>query len=104
MLAVFIIANIVIVAGYLFLATRVAPFIKIEYWWTKAGGVGFFFLCALTHAGMAWMAYTAIAAHTHVSLLWTLIHVAQAIAVWTFVLGLYKELVLENRPVGPAER
>lgn len=94
----FAIENLVITAGYVFMAVKVAPLFMrkfgVRYWATKAGGIGFFLLCGLTHADMARAALFGggmghdMAAELHMHL----IHGPQAVAVWMFVVGLYVEL------------
>lgn len=93
---IFIIANLVITAGYLFVALRIAPYFKVTYLYTKIGGIFFFILCGLTHAQMAYYAWTQTH-HDYTSWVSLAIHIPQAIAVWMFVLGLYREFILEKR-------
>jgi uncharacterized membrane-anchored protein len=92
----FIIANLVIMGGYLFVAARIAPRFKLKYLYTRVGGIFFFLLCGLTHGSMAYYAWTGD--HHDWTSWWSLlIHITQAIAVWMFVLGIYREFIVENR-------
>lgn len=92
----YIIANLVITAGYLFVGFKIAPAFKVSLWYTKLGGVFFFFLCGMTHLEMAYHAWaTQGVFHYGITPLTMIIHLPQAIAVWMFVLGLYKEFVID---------
>ncbi len=86
-LFLFILANVAIVAGYAFAAIFVAPRFRHLDMRTKVGGIGFFALCALTHVHIA----TTGTDHGSMSgsWFWVLEHLAQAVAVWVFLLGLY---------------
>jgi hypothetical protein len=95
----FALENVAITAGYAFVAAVVAPlFMRIfgvKYWWTKVGGIGFFFLCGLTHAVMALDAlFMSDAMPCPMATRWYehAIHAPQAVCVWLFVIGLYVEL------------
>lgn len=93
---VFVLANVLITAGYLFLALVVVPKVSIQLLRTKIGGIGFFLLCGATHLHMAAAAITDDSGHTYsaASTSWWMlaIHVPQAICVWLFVTGLYIEI------------
>ena len=91
----FTIENLVIVLGYIFMAFAVVPYMQISTS-TKVWGSLFFFFCALTHIELAVHSYTqeslgfpdkSIDLHMH------LIHFVQALSVWGFVHGLYREFV-----------
>lgn len=93
---VFTITNVVIILGYIFVAFAVVPYMEIRTW-TKVWGAIFFFFCALTHMELALHAYTetglgfdtrGIDFHMH------FVHIVQAISVWGFVTGLYREFVI----------
>ncbi len=91
----FVLVNITITLGYLYLAIVVLPAIPVSLKRTKIGGVGFFLLCGLTHTDMALSALL----HEHMSIgematSWQAlaIHVPQAVCVWMFVTGLYLEV------------
>lgn len=94
-LGIFALFNMIIFGGYVFIAFYVAPRLKVQWWVTKVGSIGFFLTCGLTHAHLGLHA----AAKQSISLpdmtAWTsmLIHGTQAIFVWMFVLGLYKEVL-----------
>ena len=89
----FIVANLGITIGYLFLAVRILPAMNPTTWQRKVGGFLFFFTCGLTHAFMALMALYHI--HWHDTLPWWfwLNHIVQFVAVWVFIWGLYIEFV-----------
>lgn len=96
---VFILSNVAIVAGYLFVAVFVAPRFRIRSLATRVGGVGFFLLCGMTHASLAYYALQSDSHAGHgmggasdVDVAMFVIHVLQAPAVWVFVVGLYVEL------------
>jgi hypothetical protein len=95
---VFVLSNLAIAAAYLFVAVFVAPRIRLRARVTKVGGVGFFLLCRLMHALLAYYAFASVSHTTHsagpegMGLLMFLVHVLQAPAVWAFVVGLYVEL------------
>lgn len=95
-LFLFILANVLITAGYVFLALGVVPRVDVKLLRTKIGGIGFFLLCGMTHLNMAWMAMMQDDSHTYsegsTSWLMLAIHIPQAICVWLFVTGVYIEI------------
>jgi hypothetical protein len=109
---IFVLSNLAIAAAYLFVAMFVAPRIRLRATVTKVGGVGFFLLCGLTHALLAYYAFASVSHTAHsggsegMGLFMFLVHVLQAPAVWAFVVGLYVELGkfggLDVRPPEPA--
>lgn len=91
-LAVFVVANALIVAGYVFIGVMVVPNATARLARTRVGGIFFFLLCASTHADMAYRAFADPAEGAHAtSPIMLTTHVAQALAVWAFVTGLYIE-------------
>jgi hypothetical protein len=91
----FLLANVAITLGYLFLALRVIPNIRVNLRRTKIGGIGFFLLCGATHLHLAFGALfcpTMSLAHMSTSWLMLAIHIPQSICVWLFVTGLYIEV------------
>ena len=102
---IIIILNVVIVLGYLFIATQIAPKLGINRLITLIGGSAFFFLCAATHTEEALHTYTE-------SGYWTPQHAAvmlaitflQAIAIWVFIVGLYTEFVGSKLPLRRKDR
>ncbi len=96
LLFVFVLANAAITAGYAFLAIAVIPKVAVQLLRTKLGGIGFFLLCGLTHAHMAWAALFDQEhggyAYMAVTPAMLAIHVPQAICVWLFVWGIYVEM------------
>jgi len=89
---IFILSNLVIVGGYVFIGVRVVPAATVRLRRTRIGGIGFFLLCAGTHLHMAWHAFTDPDYAAHATTWHVLgIHVVQAAAVWAFVIGLYIE-------------
>lgn len=96
LLFLFVLANVAITAGYLFLAGAVIPKVRIRRLITRVGGIGFFVLCGITHLEMAWMAIASSDTHRYadVSVTWWMmgVHIPQAICVWLFVTGIYMEL------------
>lgn len=98
----FIIANLAITAGYLFVAFKIAPNFKVTKWYTKIGGVLFFLLCGMTHLQMAYHAWSGTH-HSYTSWVSLAIHIPQSIAVWMFVYGIYVELIKEPRSLQKGE-
>lgn len=111
-LFLFVLANLAITLGYLYLAFTVVPKVPVTLKRTKIGGTGFFVLCGLTHTDMALSALF----HSSMTLgqmmtSWHMlgIHVPQAICVWLFVTGLYIEvgrwafLPTSSKPKPPQE-
>jgi hypothetical protein len=94
----FALTNLAIVAGYLFIAVTVAPlFMKrvgVSLWTTRLGGIAFFLLCGATHLwiAMAGMSDQHMGCEMATSTTMQIVHTAQAVAVWAFVIGLYVEL------------
>lgn len=98
----FALSNLAIVAGYAFIAVRVAPLfmrrVGVGLWSTRLGGVAFFVLCGATHLWIALAGMSdqhmgcEMATSTHMQV----VHTAQAVAVWAFVIGLYLELTDVN--------
>lgn len=95
---VFVLVNLGIVAGYMFLAGVVVPRTNAQLRSTRWGGVVFFLTCGLTHLELAVHA----AADQPITLAdfesWHMlaVHVVQVIAVWFFVIGLYREFVVRK--------
>jgi hypothetical protein len=92
---VFVLTNIVIACGYVFVATKILPKIQVTLLRTKIGGVMFLSLCGATHLDMAYhalfehgMTFAEMATSWHM----LAIHIPQAVAVWLFVTGLYIEV------------
>ncbi len=95
LLFLFIVANLTITAGYIFVAFWVVPKVRIQLKRTLIGGVGFFVLCGLTHIDMALSAiFGENMTMLQMATSWhgLAIHIPQAFAVWMFVTGLYIEL------------
>lgn len=97
LLVVFVLANLVIVAGYVIvpftLLGRKVPMTRP----VRIAGILFFATCALTHLSMAlfWPLWWALVAS----------HVVQACSVWYFVLGfsrLIRDADAKRRPGDPA--
>lgn len=95
----YVLSNVAILGGYLFMGCFVAPRVKVAFMATKIGGALFFILCGLTHLSLSYytlyrgpdghgMAEAGMASSPAMVLL----HAAQAVAVWVFVVGLYVEL------------
>lgn len=93
----FVAANVVIALGYLYAGVRVAPHFVIPSKPARVAGVLFFALCAYTHGEQAVHAlddarYPGLAnAADDPHML--LPHVAQAVAIWTFLLGIRRFIV-----------
>mgnify|MGYP001561845456 CR=1 FL=1 len=103
----FILANVTITAGYLYVAATVVPRVQMNLLRTKIGGVGFFVLCGITHMVMAVQTLTdsPMTAVMMASSWWSLaIHIPQAICVWLFVTGLYVEIGDTNASLRPRLR
>lgn len=95
LLFVFVMANVLITCGYIYLAVQVVPRVRVTLRRTKIGGIGFFLLCAGTHLDMAYHAlfYPGKSIQDmFISPEMLAIHVPQAVAVWLFVTGLYVEV------------
>lgn len=88
-------SNVAIFVGYLFLATYLAPRLDVRYRQTRIGGAVFFLTCGLTHAGLLysshWLAHESVGGVGGGTVVWTVLHVIQAAAVWLFIGGLYRE-------------
>lgn len=92
----FVIANVGIAVGYIFLAAIVMPRITIRLWQTRVGSIGFFTLCGLHHLDNVFhllLQRNETVGHIYVQAHMLLIDVPQAICVYLFVIGLYIELV-----------
>jgi hypothetical protein len=92
----FVLSNIGITAGYIFLALGVLPRVTVHLTRTKVGGVGFFLLCGLHHLDNVFHYLFQGKQHVeHVFTEWHMIaiDVPQFVCVWLFVTGLYIELV-----------
>lgn len=93
---IFVVANVTIALGYVFLSAIVVPRITIRLWQTRIGGIGFFMLCGLHHLDNVFhllLQRNETIGRVYPELHMILIDVPQAICVWLFVLGLYIELV-----------
>lgn len=93
-LAAFTMTNMIAAAGFAFIAVVVMPRMRLQWWVTKVGGIGFFLAVA---AARAEVALHALDGHRAVSLVvpqQMAIAVAMAIFVWMAIFGLYRELVL----------
>jgi hypothetical protein len=91
----FVLANLVITAGYLYLALKIVPKIHVTLKRTIYGGIGFFLLCGLTHLSLAGMSlFDPDMSFGDMAGSWPMmiLHVAQAGCVWSFVTGLYIEI------------
>lgn len=95
-LALFVVANIGIFAGYIFAATAVAPRLMVRLRRTQIGGAMFFLTCGLTHLELAVHAATRVQMGTPEFSSWhmVMIHTVQVVAVWAFLTGVYKELTV----------
>lgn len=91
----FIISNLAILFGYLFLSIHIAPKIAVKLRRTKVGAVLFFLTCGITHAELMAHAITdQLDLEPHMlGPVGLTVHVIQAFAVWLFVSGLYSEFV-----------
>lgn len=93
---IFVASNWVIVLGYVAIALYIAPFMDTKYWYTKVGGAVFFATCAMTHLEMVTHALTRTSmGFTSGRVEWHMIaiHIVQAVSVFVFIFGLYKEFV-----------
>ncbi len=93
MLALSIISNFTIFAGYIFIAVKVAPFFKLRFIATRISAILFFTTCSFTHLQMG------IDAILHMPMeyntwYYLLNHIVQAFAVWGFAVGIWVELIL----------
>lgn len=92
----FVLSNLAITMGYVFLAAVVIPRITVRLHRTRWGGIGFFLLCGLHHLDNVFhflLQGTDRIDHIFVEWHMLLIDVPQAVCVWAFVTGLYIELV-----------
>ncbi len=104
----FVVSNLFIMAGYVFVAFRVLPLFPIRLV-SKAGSVSFFLLCASTHGDQLYHTLTdqtetwgEISGSVHM----LVIHVPQAIAVWVFAVGFFRDLrrlAEERQTTAPAD-
>lgn len=90
----FLIENVLILAGYVFVALKVAPILPVRLV-TRVGAVAFFVTCTLTHLEQAihtlysrGTTWGELASEAHMQV----VHIPQAIAVWTFVSFFYFDL------------
>lgn len=93
MLAVFVLSNLVIAAGYTYAVLDVAPRLGLTEWWARLAGLAFFGLCAGTHLEQAahaidgslpravWDSWHMLA-----------VHALQAPAIWLFLWGVRRHL------------
>lgn len=88
MLAALVAANLIIVAGYFYLAIRVGPELPVPLW-AKYAATAFFCFCAGTHLDQIVHLLT-ITPHAE----WHMqaIHWPQAVAVWVFAIGFRRSL------------
>lgn len=92
----FVVSNLVITGFYVFVAAVVVPRSQARLWYTRLGGIGFFFLCGLHHLdNVAHVLFAADDTVAEVLLSWhmLLIDVPQGIFVGMFVIGLWMEAV-----------
>lgn len=92
----FVVSNLLIVMGYMFLALFVVPRITVHLTRTKVGGVLFFLTCGLHHLENVFHVLFQKHeenGHTMTSLHMLVIDGVQAVAVFLFVTGLYLEVV-----------
>jgi len=96
LLGAFALVNLIIVAGYLYLAFEVlpqSPLLKLKR--TRWGGTAFYLLCGHTHVELAVHALAEQAITMDVLTSWHMwpFHVAQALAVWFYISGINIEFV-----------
>lgn len=94
--SLFVLSNVIITLGYVFLAAFVVPRVTVRLHRTRLGGVGFFLLCGLHHLDNVFhylFQSQLPVGQVYTELHMLLIDVPQAICVWMFVTGLYIELV-----------
>ncbi len=101
--ALFAVSNLAITGGYLSIPWLVLPHLSMPAD-TRVMGIGFFGLCGTTHFGMglAGLMYgPAAVAHVPgvdgaaamvLAVVWTVIHVAQAVCTWGFILKFRRDL------------
>lgn len=80
LMAVYVVANVIIAAGYAAMPILVLRFIRLDRR-TLFAGAGFFALCGTTHLVMG-----LDNDYRHVSVWWTIEHVAQALFTWSFLI------------------
>lgn len=95
-LYVFVLENLGIVTGYVFLGLCVVPRVAIHLRRTRWGGIGFFLTCGMTHGDQA--IHSMLEPHEqygNISAEWHMlaIHGFQLLFVAMFVSGLYLEFV-----------
>lgn len=91
----FVLSNLSIFSGYLFIALVLVPNYRVRFWYTKLGGFLFFLTCGFTHLELAVHAWFDGGLPLPEMTSWHMmgVHVVQAAAVWMFVVGLYVEFV-----------
>ena len=92
----FVVSNLAICVGYVFLAAIVMPRITVKLRRTRYGSIGFFLLCGLHHFDQVLHYFFSPMARiedVYVETHMLLVDVPQAVCVWMFVTGLYVELV-----------
>lgn len=88
--------NIIITMSYIFIAVVIAPHLAISRAWVKWVGAAFFLTCGLTHLEMAIIELT-LHHHPGPSPFTYVNHSVQAVAVISFVVGLYLETVVDTK-------
>lgn len=95
-LFLYVLSNVGITLGYIFLAVAVVPRVRLHLKRTLAGGVGFFVLCGLHHLlgvfDVLFMGHTGMR-EGMLDIQMLVVDIPQVVAVWLFVTGLYIELV-----------
>lgn len=95
----FAVTNLGIMAGYIFVATSVAPFFRVDFD-TKVGAILFFATCATTHLELALHTLYDTDGFSKEDLTsWhmMIIHTVQVTAIWRFVLGLRKAAIIDRQ-------
>lgn len=95
----FVLSNLGIFSGYLFIAFVLVPGFTVQHWFTKVGGFFFFLTCGFTHLELAvhtwWDGGLPLSEMTSWHMLTN--HAVQVVAVWMFIVGLYVEFVRPQR-------
>lgn len=100
MLTTYVIANMIIIMGYLMLSILVAPVTDFAKWYTKAGALVFFLTCALHHLHNVVHTINSLTYQKiEVSYEHIVIDVLQSVAVWIFIIGLTQEVRYRRIPI-----
>ena len=91
---VFAVSNLIVAAGYAFITFSVAPNFVVHHVATKLGALTFFAASAIVHAEIARYTFVTdeVIMDSPYNVLMVATQVVLAVAVWTFIAGLWLEM------------